>query len=192
MQQYSSLPEQNSQLDSNSSTVLTTVEQLRAELWLERSLNQLQSRLNDCLTLTTSYAQSTASAREHPTLTIFYERAEIFQTVINELNIAFNSTIVAFSEPVEVAIAIVQPQTTVCKICYTSSGSTVNSQATSLAVKVKKTQNLQLKLNTEIDCEDLQQLESQQPQIAFPLGNDSLGIVGWIITSIKGSTDSSK
>ncbi len=34
MQQYSSLPEQNSQLDANSS-ILTTIEQLRAELWLE-------------------------------------------------------------------------------------------------------------------------------------------------------------
>ena len=63
MQQYSSLQEQNSQLDSNSSTVLTTMEQLQAELWLERSLNQLQSRLNHCLTLTMSYEESPSSPK---------------------------------------------------------------------------------------------------------------------------------
>ena len=63
MQQYSSLPEQNSQLDSNSSTILTTIEQLRAELWLERSLNQLQSRLNQCVTLTMSYQENLPPAK---------------------------------------------------------------------------------------------------------------------------------
>ena len=46
MQQYSSLPEQNSQINATPK-LLTTIEQLRAQLWLESSLNQLQSRLVD-------------------------------------------------------------------------------------------------------------------------------------------------
>jgi len=197
MQQYSSLPEQNSKLDSSSSTVLTTIEQLRAELWLERSLNQLQSRLNNCLTLAMSYEENSPSAKGHPPLTTSYQehiqakQEEIFQAVVNELSIALNSSILGFSAPREVAIAIVQPQKTVCKICCISSSSTINSKTSSLAVTVRKAKKLGLKLNSEIELEDLQHLESQKPQTAWCLANESLGIVGWIITSVKSPADSS-
>ena len=93
MQQYSSLPEQNSQVDT-STKLLTSIEQLRADLWLECTLNKLQSRLNDCLLSTCT------------------TEAEILQTVINELNSALNAS--------EVAIALFEPQDTVGKICYAS------------------------------------------------------------------------
>lgn len=93
MQQYSSLPEQNSQVDT-STKLLTSIEQLRADLWLECTLNKLQSRLNDCL------------------LSSCTTEAEILQTVINELNSALNAS--------EVAIALFEPQDTVGKICYAS------------------------------------------------------------------------
>ena len=180
MQQYSSLPGQNSQLDANSSTVLTTIEQLRAELWLERSLNQLQSRLNDCLTLALSdEAQVPRTTNEKQA---GENEAVIFQTVVNELNAAINSNMVA--------IAIVQRQQTVCKICYVSSHSTSHSQPSPLAVMVKKGKKLRLKLKDEIHFEDLQQLENQQPQTAWRLVND-FGTVGWLITSPKSSTNSS-
>jgi signal transduction histidine kinase/CheY-like chemotaxis protein len=93
MQQYSSLPEQNSQVDT-STKLLTSIEQLRADLWLECTLNKLQSRLNDCLLCTCT------------------TEAEILQTVVNELNSALNAS--------EVAIALFEPQDTVGKICYAS------------------------------------------------------------------------
>ena len=96
MQQYSSLPEQNSQVDT-STKLLTSIEQLRADLWLECTLNKLQSRLNDCL------------------LSSCTTEAEIFQIVVNELNSALNVD--------EVAIALFQPQQTVGKICYASRSS---------------------------------------------------------------------
>ncbi len=96
MQQYSSLPEQNSQVDT-SRKLLTSIEQLRADLWLECTLNKLQSRLNDCL------------------LSSCTTEAEIFQIVVNELNSALNVD--------EVAIALFQPQETVGKICYASRSS---------------------------------------------------------------------
>ncbi|MGD1912616.1 MAG: hybrid histidine kinase/response regulator HrmK [Rivularia sp. (in: cyanobacteria)] len=172
MQQYSSLPEQNSQLNANSSTVLTTIEQLRAELWLERSLNQLQSRLNDFLSLASTKDKQTAVTE-----------AEIFQTVVNELKIAIDSGIVA--------IAIIQSQQNVCKICYISSHSTAHSRPSPLAVMVRKGKKLRLRLKDEIHIEDVQQLEKQKPQTAWPLANDSLGIVGWLITCPKSSTNSS-
>ncbi|BAY87094.1 hybrid histidine kinase [Calothrix parasitica NIES-267] len=197
MQQYSSLQEQNSQLDSNSSTVLTTMEQLRAELWLERSLNQLQSRLNHCLTVAMSYKQSPSSAKVHSPISNNYEQntqikqTEIFQAVVNELSIALSSSIVSFCTSGEVAIAIAQPQETVCKICCTSPGSAIHLETSSLAVDIGKAKKLELKLNSEIGFKDLEQLENQKPQSAWCLTNESLGIVAWIITSVKPLTDSS-
>jgi signal transduction histidine kinase/CheY-like chemotaxis protein len=174
MQQYSSLPDQSSQLDVNS-----TIEQLRSELWLERSLNQLQSRLNDCLTLAEAKDKQAAIAE-----------AEIFQTVVNELEIAINSNIVAFSPTSSVvAIAIVQPQETVCKICYISADSATDSQLSPPSVMVRKGKKSELKLNSEINFEDLQQLENQQPQIAWRLANDCLGMIGWLIISPTSSTN---
>jgi len=48
MQEYSILPEQNSQIKATP-TLLTTIQPLRTQLWLKLSLNQLQSGLNSCL-----------------------------------------------------------------------------------------------------------------------------------------------
>ncbi len=190
MQQYSSLPEQNSQLDANSS-ILTTIEQLRAELWLERSVNQLQSQLNHCLALALSFEQAKAKTKDRQNTQTAITKTEIFQTVVNELKIALDFNVVALTAPAVVSIAIVQPQETVCKICYVSSHSTTRSELSALAVMVRKGKKLRLKLKDEIHFEDLQQLENQQPQAAWCMANDSLGIVGWLITSVKSSTDSS-
>ncbi|MGB6299957.1 MAG: hybrid histidine kinase/response regulator HrmK [Rivularia sp. (in: cyanobacteria)] len=186
MQQYSSLPEQNSQLDANSLTVLTTIEQLRAELWLERSVNQLQSQLNHCLTLALSFEQASKKTKDRQNTQTTITKIEIFQTVVNELNAVLDSNVVA--------IAVVQPEETVYKICCVSdrsSHSTAHSQSSPLTVMVRKGKKLWLKLKNEISFEDLQQLENQQPQAAWRIANDSLGTVGWLITSVNSSTDSS-
>ncbi|AFY58768.1 signal transduction histidine kinase [Rivularia sp. PCC 7116] len=202
MQQYSSLPEQNSQLD-NSSIVLTTVEQLRAELWLERSLNQLQTKLNDCLTSalfhTRATSVSSATHKEQPpqriknkqNSQIAITQAEIFQTVVNELYGLFSSSVVAFVAPTAIAIAIAQPEDAVCTISYICPNSKANSQLSPFNLKVGKDKTLQLKLNSEIDFEDLLQLEKQQPQTAFCFSNESLGIIGWFIASSKSPVNSS-
>ncbi len=173
MQQYSSLPEQNSQLDANSS-MLTTIEQLRAELWLERSVNQLQSQLNRCLALALSFEQAPGKTKDRQDTQTAITKAEIFQTVVNELKIAFDFNVLA--------IAIAQPQETDCKICYVSSHSTTHSQPSPLTVMVGK---------DKIRLEDLQQLENQQPKAAWCIANDSLEIIGWLIASVKSSAESS-
>ena len=78
MQQSSSLPEPNSQVDQSSS-LLITIQRLNAELWLERSLKQLQSLLN--LGLSQVLRQKTA---------VFTE-ADVFQLVLEQLQLALKN-----------------------------------------------------------------------------------------------------
>jgi signal transduction histidine kinase len=155
MQQYSSLPERNSQIDTTP-TLLATIQQLRAELWLERSLNKLQNRLND-------YLLSICAAN----LQVEATEAEIFQTVVNELDIALNNS--------RVAIALAQPSATFAKVCYISA-----SASPALEIMPKKGKKLRLKLADAIKIEDLQQIANQEPPSAWPLTSDS-GIIGWLI-----------
>ncbi|WP_414564406.1 MULTISPECIES: hybrid histidine kinase/response regulator HrmK [unclassified Anabaena] len=158
MQQYSSLPEQNSSLDVTP-TLLKTIQQLRAELWLERSLNQLQNLLNDrllCVCSVVSQARTT--------------EAEIFQTVVNHLDIALNS--------ITVAIALFQPQAKIAEVCYVSGSPYRVAQQPLLQHSQKR---LQLKLHEAIALEDLHQLESQQPQYVWRLSDDAGNIMGWLI-----------
>ncbi|GAX40399.1 hybrid histidine kinase [Tolypothrix sp. NIES-4075] len=149
MQQYSSLPEQNSQVDTRTK-LLTSIEQLRADLWLESTLNKLQSRLNDCL------------------LSSCTTEAEIFQTVVNELNSALQYS--------EVAIALFQPQETY-KICYASESSSFFISNTG--------KKLQLSFDQAIDIEDLQQLENQHPPSAWRLAEDLQGVASWLIIATQ-------
>ncbi|PMB33121.1 hybrid sensor histidine kinase/response regulator [Fischerella thermalis CCMEE 5208] len=160
MQQYSSLPEQNSQVDATP-TVLTTIQQLRAELWLERSLNRLQNRLNDCLVNLTSNQPTGAG------------EAEIFQTVVNELNSVLNNS--------KVAIALVEPQQTVGKVCFIPTSPPQNLPSLVLKGMVKKKKKFRLRLAEEIEIDDLQLLEQQQPPSAWQLATDIDGVIGWLI-----------
>ncbi|QSJ17889.1 hybrid histidine kinase/response regulator HrmK [Nostoc sp. UHCC 0702] len=162
MQQYSSLPEQNSQIDATP-TPLIKIQQLRAQLWLERSLNQLQTSLNNCLLC----ASTTVLQARSP-------EAEICQTVVNELDSALNGD--------RVAIALFQPQETVAKICYVSHSA---STAQSFPVEVigKKTKKLRLKLQEVITLKDLQHIENQKPPSAWQLTDDSGGVMGWLIVA---------
>ncbi len=106
MQQYSSLPEQNSQVDSTS-TLLTTIEHLRDQLWVESSLNELQSHLNECLI---SICSDNIQCLE----------SKIFQTVVNQLGLAIKSS--------QVGIALVQPGSTCAKLCYVSTAAVPESE----------------------------------------------------------------
>ncbi|MBW4563147.1 MAG: hybrid histidine kinase/response regulator HrmK [Mojavia pulchra JT2-VF2] len=160
MQQYSSLPEQNSQIDA-SPKLLTTIEQLRAELWLESSLNQLQSHLNDCLLSACNMPQAGAT------------EAEIYQTLVKDLKIALKTS--------KVAIALFPPQAAVGKVCYVSSSPPRNSQLPSLELLSKKRKKLRLRLEELIELEDLQHLENQQPPSAWLLFDNFDGVTSWLI-----------
>jgi signal transduction histidine kinase len=168
MQQYSSLPEHNSQIDATPK-LLTTIQQLRAKLWLESSLNQLQSRLNDCL-LSAGNTLSQGGAAE----------AEIFQTVVNEIHSAVDTSNAGFME-FAVGIALVQPQQTFATVCYVSSSPFSGSQPPFLDVTLTREKKLPLRLQQTIELKDLQQLENQQKPIAWRLADDSGGIIGWLV-----------
>lgn len=168
MQQYSSLPEQNSQIDATP-TLLKTIQQLRAELWLESSLNQLQNRLNDCL-LSACITVPQARAAE----------TEIFQTVVNELNSAVDTSRLALTQ-CAVGIALFQPQETVGTVCYISHSPSPASQSPFLELTPKKRKKLRLKLQEVIELKDLQRLENKQPPSAWRLVDNSGEVMGWLI-----------
>ncbi|MCP6761660.1 MAG: hybrid histidine kinase/response regulator HrmK [Fischerella sp. CENA71] len=175
MQQYSSLPEPNSQVDATP-TVLTTMQQLQAELWLEQSLSRLQNRLNDCLLslLSLTSNQQTVTGE-----------SEIFQTVVDELNSVLNHT--------KVAIALVEPQKNVGKVCFVPTSTSRNSPSLVIEGMVEKKKKLPLKLAEEIDIDDLQLLAQQEPASAWQLANDIDGVIGWLIiarTPVKSETNS--
>ncbi|MEH2310554.1 MAG: hybrid histidine kinase/response regulator HrmK [Nostoc sp.] len=167
MQQYSSLPDQNSQIDARPKP-LTIIQQLCAKLWLESSLNQLQSCLNDCLLSACNTVRSAGAAE-----------AEIFQTVVQEINIALDSSNVAFTH-CAVGIALFQGQETVATVCYISCSPSPNSQPPFPEVLTAE-KKLPLRLQEVIELEDLQQLENQQPPSAWRLADDSDNLIGWLI-----------
>ncbi|RCJ18657.1 hybrid sensor histidine kinase/response regulator [Nostoc sp. ATCC 43529] len=168
MQQYSSLPEQNSQIDATPK-LLTTIQQVRADLWLEKSLNQLQSRLNDCL-LSACNTVSQSLAAE----------AEIFQTAIDEINTAVDTSHVAFVQ-FAVGVALLEPHQTFATVCYVSRSPFSGSQDPLLEVTVTAEKKLPLRLQQTIEIKDLQQLENQQIPNAWRLTDDSGGVIGWLV-----------
>ncbi|MFN6484144.1 MULTISPECIES: hybrid histidine kinase/response regulator HrmK [unclassified Nostoc] len=170
MQQYSSLSDQNSHIDATPK-LLTTIEQLRAQLWLESSLNQLQSRLNDCLL---SACQTVPQAEA--------AQAEIFQTVVNEINSAIHSSNLAVTD-CAVGIALFQPQEAVATVCYVSHSPFSNSQPLFLEVLTAE-KKLLLRLQEVIKLEDLQHLENQQLPSAWRLADDSGNVMGWLIIAV--------
>jgi signal transduction histidine kinase/CheY-like chemotaxis protein len=163
MQQYSSLPERNSQIDATAA-LLTTIEQLRAQLWLERSLNQLQRCLNDCLIFDSTII-------ENPQVL----EAKIFQVAVDELKSILNVS--------QVAIALTQPEKTVAKVCYISPSPSLLPEQHSplMGLCIKTGERLQLSLESNISIEDLQYLERQQPAWVFAIVVSSGQILGWII-----------
>ncbi|MBO3457538.1 hybrid histidine kinase/response regulator HrmK [Aetokthonos hydrillicola Thurmond2011] len=165
MQQYSSLSDQNAKINATP-TLLATIQQLQAELWLERRLNQLQNRLNNCLA-----SVFTTEQQQVP------PEAEIFQTLVNELHSTLNTT--------RVVIALVQPQENVAKVCYVSRSSSQRLEPQQPGIKQNEEKKLALKLNQVISIEDLKSLENQQPPNAWQL-SDHLGVViGWLIVATK-------
>ncbi|AVH72025.1 hybrid histidine kinase/response regulator HrmK [Nostoc sp. 'Lobaria pulmonaria (5183) cyanobiont'] len=177
MQQYSSLPDQNSLIDATPKLLTTIeIEQLRAQLRLESSLNQLQSRLDDCFPSACNTVPQTEAAQ-----------AEFFQTVVNEINIAVDSSNLALTE-CAVGIAMCQPQETVATVCYISRSPSPNSQPLFLEVLTAE-KKLLLRLQEVIKLEDLQQLENQQLPSAWRLADDSGSVIWLIIATAHLSSD---
>lgn len=166
MQQSSSLPEQNSQMDGTPK-LLPTIQTLRDSLWLEKSLNQLQMRLSTYLFSCTDITSQVISTE-----------IDILQTIVNEIADNLNANL-AVSMCVVVAIVQCQPQEIVGKICYVSNSLTPETQIS--AVRSQPGKRLGLELEAAITVEDLQEMERQKPANAWRLADDSQGMMAWLI-----------
>ncbi|MFM7407637.1 MAG: hybrid histidine kinase/response regulator HrmK [Cuspidothrix sp.] len=161
MQQSPSLPERNSRIDGK--PLLTTIEHLRYQLWLESSLNQLQIRLKDYLI---SLATTTAS--------VIATESDILQIIVNELYKALSDSLIGFTQCI-LGVALFEPQQTIGQISHISNLSfTPNIE--SIPPTGKK---LILRLHKSIQLKDLQQMETQQS--AWYLFEDAQGKKGWLI-----------
>ena len=154
------------QLDGNSR--LRTIEQMRYQLWLESSLNQLQIRLQDYLI---SVATTTA-------LGIATE-AEILQIVVNELHKALSDSLIASAQYI-VGIALFEPQQIVGRIAYISY---LPSLIPNFELIPQVEKKLSLRLHKSINLQDVQEMETQKYQSAWYLFEDTQGIKAWLIIS---------
>ncbi|AKG21693.1 hybrid histidine kinase/response regulator HrmK [Calothrix sp. 336/3] len=161
MQQYSSLPEQNSLVDVMPN--LTTVQQLRAELWLERSLNQLHICLQDYLVAIVTSQSSVAEAE-----------CDIFQTVAHQLRHTLDTS--------GLAIALIQASG-ICLVRYISSEDTTESAIPSIHIKCKKGKQQSISLHESLDIEDIEYLQKQVNPQAWQFIDETANIQGWIITA---------
>ncbi|MEM7726069.1 MAG: hybrid histidine kinase/response regulator HrmK [Cyanobacteria bacterium P01_A01_bin.45] len=173
MQQYSSLPEKNSQVDVTPSNLLATLQQLQDQLWLESSLNQLLVCLNECLGST--FTQTERS----PNL-----QSQIYQVLVNQLNNSFNTSRIAMiPRGSALAIALPQPGTDSCKVCYVSLTSSNRSQSPLVGVMLRTGKKLYLKPKEIIELGDLKHLEAQQYPSAWSISNNRGDTLGWLILS---------
>ena len=173
MQQHSSFPEPNFQVDEGPN-LLATIRRLSAELWLERSLKQLQNRLNDSL----ANALSTREAA-------IISESEIFQTLLDELQIALKTSgVEAFTKSC-LAIAFVPPQAIVGTIYHLSNFPEKDSQDAWLGEIIVEQRKLSLKLSTQIQLQDLQNLEKQVPQKAWRLPDSCVPFTAWLIVDTQ-------
>ncbi|TAE61010.1 MAG: response regulator [Nostocales cyanobacterium] len=172
MQQSSSLPEHNSQID-RMSQLLPNPQQVEDNLYLESSLNQLQSRLNEVVLSAYSCPQ------------VISAESELMQAVVNEVATAFNRTT---SELVRylVGIAQCQPQEEISKICYFCSFGTTKKNHFLAKTKLSKKSGSELKLHADIEVKDLQEMEKQEPATAWRLADDSHKMMMWLIVVVSG------
>jgi len=142
-----------------------TILQLKAELWLERSLNHLNDRLNDCLVSVTN--QTMAAPTE----------AKIFQTLVTQLSVALENR--------GVALALLEPNTSTSslataplfKVCYITPASQID------VVMLATGRTLQLRPKQMVTQSDLQQLQLQKPQSAWQLLDLQGSFLGWLIAA---------
>lgn len=153
------------------------IQQLRAELWLERCLNELQRRVNDCLACAFTH-QKTAPDAE----------AEIFQTLVQELSVALKTTNVAIAiksasptngnETVNAGKESARVSETTFQICYVAA-KPLTKDAKPPAITLPSGQTLCWQLKQVISLADLQHLQRQHAQIAWVLENQDFAC--WLI-----------
>lgn len=153
-------------------------QQLLADLWLERGLNELQNRMNNCL------ARAYHSQRSLQEI-----EAEVFQTLVQQLSVSLKTNRVAIAFPAGLS-PFAQTNATHnlasiaesdYQICYTAlpadTTPTLEQSREALSKKQKSWQ-----LQQVIALKDLQDLQNQKPKSAWVLQDDR-GIIAWLIVA---------
>ncbi|KJH73328.1 response regulator [Aliterella atlantica] len=166
-------PDRNLEQPGNTGDDLAAqIAHLRAELWLEQGINQIQSHLNSWL--------SSHLTAQTPALEL---EAVYFYTFIKQLNLVLqtDSVALAFSD-MEVRNSALLSDAANWKICYEVAAQNLQLSEKcdrALAVVLPSGKPLELRLGAEIATADLQYLQ-QQPQRAWQLHNTG-GLNCWLI-----------
>lgn len=176
MHQHSNMPERihRDAVDIANQPEALQVQQLLADLWLERGLNELQSHLNRCL-ISAFQNQKSPKAVE----------TEIFQTLVQQLSRIFKTDTVAIALPGGLSPLAFMEATGIhesCpsqiepeyQICYVVEAAT----PTTLTLNTKK---INLQLHERLTLKDLQYLQNQKPPLAWAIQEQSDVTVGWLI-----------
>jgi len=150
-------------------------QQLLADLWLERSLNELQSLINSCLARARNSQQSLQELE-----------SEVFQTLVRQLSVSFKTNKVAIALPRGLSPLAVTHNTDDLavlteldyQICYTAlsiDATTQLQQSTGVSSKQHKFWQLE----QVISLQDLQKLQNQKPKSAWVLQNER-GVLAWL------------
>ncbi len=164
----------NLEQNASNTDVAAQIAELRAELWLEQSVNQIQSRLNTWLS---SHLSAQIPAQEL--------EAVCFYNFIKELNIVLQTDSVALAfTAMEVRNSSLLAGFANWQICYEVAAQNLHSPQKSdrvPAVILPSGKALELHLGAEIATLDLQYLQNQQPQKAWQLQDARTGLICWLI-----------
>lgn len=153
MQQFSTLegiPVDATPTEQNVASAQLQLQQLLADLWLERSLNELQTQVSNCLARADDSQQSLQQLE-----------SEIFQTLIRQLSnsLTTNKVAIAFPQglsPLALDRCAIKSESDY-QICYT---------ALSTDAPLTSSQH-QWQLQQVISLQELQQLHNQKPKSAW-------------------------
>ncbi|MBV8884964.1 MAG: hybrid histidine kinase/response regulator HrmK [Chroococcidiopsidaceae cyanobacterium CP_BM_RX_35] len=177
------MPEQESKSgQADRALEVIKIQQLEAELWLERSLNRISQHLSDCLIA--NAAQRSAGGNSGSYIDTTQElgielEAEIFQTLVMQIDIALENIGVAIALPDTsnngVSLAI-KPE---FKVRYFAPAST-SSPEHPLLERLPTGKKLPLRLKQVIAESELQYLQHQKPQSAWSFDLQA-GVKGWLV-----------
>lgn len=165
--------EQNADNIADNSAIAEIAE-LRAELWLEQGVNQIQGYLNRWLS---SHLTAQMPAQEL--------EAVCFYTFIKQLSLVLQTYSVALAfTALEVRNSSLLSGSASWKICYEVAAQNLHSEQKrdrTPTIILPSGKPLELHLGAAIAATDLQYLQNQQPQRAWQLQDARTGLICWLI-----------
>jgi signal transduction histidine kinase/DNA-binding response OmpR family regulator len=150
-------------------------QQLIADLWLERSFSELQSRINSCLARTRNSQQSLQELE-----------SEVFQTLVHQLSVSLKTNKVAIALPNGLSPLAITHHTDATTtdpyyhVCYTVG---IDATLTSNQQTEASNQHESWQLRQVVSLHDLQKLQNQKLKSAWVL-QDERGVLAWLMIAM--------